>query len=71
MDVYYQCSRIQVFTNNKTNLIIPKAGKCKINVSKNKIGTIFLKYIKSKEIFGSNNEEEIITFKVWKAYYFI
>jgi hypothetical protein len=71
MDSYFPCSRIQVFSNNEFSLILPKQGQCQINVCKNIIGTIILKVFKSKEIFGQNNKEEIITFKVEKADYFL
>ena len=70
METFYSCTRIQVIANNESDLIIPKKGKCMINVE-HCIATISLKVIKSNDIFGSKKSEKIIEYKVFYSVFFI
>jgi hypothetical protein len=62
MEQFYECTKIQVFSN-ESELLVPKKGDCMLNINEN-YGTLVLKFRKEKKFFDSKNEDETITHKV-------
>ena len=56
MEQFYECTKIQVFSN-ENELLVPKKGDCMLNINEN-YGTLILKFRKEKKFLTAKMKME-------------